>query len=636
MFSKKQLQKSILSLFFIFVFLFNTVLPAKAQGDYVTSGRIGGGSSVYVYRTSSKVSKGNYAPKRRSVAKRTAKQRRTTRRSIARQSRVVARKNRVRRNIKTITPQELEDVQIERKTPQEASVVLAGAGEYFVEKDEFEKAVGYLEQAVELDEKNTDAKLALSEVYTMLGDQTLEKADEYAELAAKAVAERNEEDKQKYLREENTARQKGEKYFRRAIELDPKNASAYASLGGYLDSLDKVESDKEAQANYEKALELDANLTDVKAPLGIIYYQEGLIEKAEKYITEAMNAGEDNAETQYFMGLIRYKQNDNVKAKQALEKSIGLDDDNEEAHYYLGAVLTRLGEEDRAITEFQKATLLDATFVLAWFDLGVAYYNKGMYQKAIEAFNKAIELNRNQTEEDRRVYQESFANLGETYRQTENYDKAVSHYRNAVDLIKNDPELFSSYGFVLAEEDKWIDAINAFKKVTELQPDEFSFGNLGWAYYQEALYHQKWNRKSQASASLQNAKTALETAISKNPNFPAPYLNLGATLRAMGSNKEAVTVLEKARILRKDWLLAEFELGVAYLESGDQNKAIGQFKKVIKSDKNSADAYFYLGKAEYEKGDEKEARKILQELRKLNSKKADELEKILNKPRITI
>lgn len=630
MISKNSLQKAFLSVFIIFAFMFNAVAPASAQGDFVTSGRIGGGSSVYVFRGSSKAKKSNYASKRRSSAKRTKKQRRATRRKVARQSRSVARKNRNRRSTKAVTPQELEEIQVERKTPQEASVVLAGAGEYYVGRDDFEKAVGFFEQAIELDANNTDAKLALSEVYTMLGDQTLEKADEYAEKAAEAVAAGNQADVQKFLTQEKFARQKAEKDFRRAIELDPKNSSAYASLGGYLDSLDTEDSEKEAKMNYEKALEIDPELTSVKAPLGIIYYQEGLIDKADRYISEALAGGEDNAETQLFAGLIRYKQNRNEEAKKALETSIRLDDESAEAHYYLGATLSRLGEEDRAIEEYIRSTELDPKFVNAWFDLGVAYYNREMYQQAIKAFDNAIDLNMHQSEEEKRIYAESFANLAETYRQIENYDLAISKYRNAVDLIE-DPELYSTFAFVLARDEKWSEAIRTFEKVTALKPDAISFGNLGWAYYQESQNHARWGRSDREKDSLLKAKAALERAVQTDPDFAAPHLNLGLTLNDLGEHKEAVKVLEKATELRKDWVFAVNELAIAYRKNGDYDKAIKEFERAIKMDKNYAYAYYGLGETHVARGRLKDAEKVHKDLRKLDARLADKLGNLIAK-----
>lgn len=627
MVSKRFIKKGLLNCFIIFTFVFNSILPVKAQGDFVSSSRIGGGSSVYVFRTSRKAKKRTYLPKRRTKAKRTRKQRRVTRRKIVRQSRRVAKKNRRRRKIKKITPKQLEEIKIATKTAAEASKILAGAGEYYVEKDDSEKAVGFLEEAVELDDTNNDAKLALSEVYTSLGDSSVDKAEEFAQKAAAAVKANNEADVQKYLTQEKFSYQKAEREFKRAIELDPRNSSAYASLGQYFDNKGD---DVKAKENYETALSIDSDFTRVKAPLGIIFYQEGMIDKSEKYISEALASDPNNPEVQYFLGLIRYSQNRNDEAKTALEASIVADNDNAEAHYYLAATLARLGNEDRAINEYLITTTLNPKFVSAWFDLGVAYYNKGMYEKALAAFDKAIKLNMNQTTEDKRIYAESFANMAETYRQTGRYGAAISRYRNAVDLI-NDPELYSTYGFVLAREERWLDAVKMFEKVTQINPDAVSFANLGWVHYQESEYQKNYRYFDKQKTSLRKAKSALQTAISKDSNFAAPYLNLGNTLNDLGEYDSAVSILRKAVKLKPKWVVAETELGTAYRNKKDYGNAVKQFKKAISIDNRYAYAYYGLGEAEFTRGKMKEAKKAHKRLKELNAKLAGDLERKISK-----
>ncbi len=649
MICKKRFQNRVLNIFLIFMVLFNGVISAGGQANTVASDRIGGGSSVFVYRTVSK-SKSGYAPKRRSNAKRTQKQRTVTRRNIIRQSTVVAKKNRTRRNIKVVTPTEFKvvEAELERKSKEETSQIFAGAGEYYIEQDDVEKAVEYMEQAVEFDPNNTDAKLALSEIYTTLADKTADLAEEYKIKVSQAEAEKNSTDARKFFTQESFARKAVESYLTKAIELDPQNSSAHAGYGIYLDEQGK---ENKARVKYEKALEIDPALTEIKAPLAIIYIQNGEIEKADRYITEAFDSGNRNAEVHFYRGLIQYeKQKQDSAAKESLEQSLALDNENAEAHYYLGAMLIRLAdkaEKDgdtqvvktntaRAISEYIKATDLDATFVLAWFDLGVAYYNNGMYEEALESYQKAIKFNRNQTDEEKQVYQESFLNTAETFRQLEQFDEAITKYRVAADLLKDDVDLLTNYGYVLIRQKRWIDAVKSFERATQIQPDSISFANLGWAFYQESQDHLGWNRSSQQKACLLKSQNALQTAIKKDAAFETAYLNLGNVLIDLGEYNEAIKALDKSLELHKNWELAEYTIGTAYLESGDLDKAYRQFSDVIKANKENSDAYFGLGKTEIKRGRTKEAEKIVKDLRTLNPAQADELERLLSKKTISI
>ncbi len=597
---RKQLRKVFVTYLLIWAFLIAS-LPLRGQ-SIVTSSSVTGGSSAFVFRKAQKARKESALPSRRSRAKRSTEQRKDTQARISRQSRAVAKSNRNRRSTKQVNPQDfakIDVVELERKSPQEASVVFAGLAEYYIEREEIDKAILAYEQAVELDKSNKDALLGLSESYTRKGDDALEE-DDYG---------------------------KAKRYYDEAVKLDPLNPSAWAGRGQYYDSLDQ---DEDAKSDYLKALSLDPDFNQVKLPLGIIYYQEGEIAKSDELVVAALSGDANNAETQYFLGLIRYKQGRDAEAETALRKAIALDDSNEDAHYYLGAVLNRMGREKDAVKEFERATQLDDKYVPAWFDLGVAYYNQERWVDSTKAFAQAIKFNSNQTEDLKKIYSESYANMAEGYRQLEEFDKAVTNYRIAVSRIKDDAELYSNYGFVLGRQEKWKPAIENFKKAAELQSDAISYANLGWAYLNQAAYDRSYNQpRSMIEGSLREAKPALAKAVQFDPSFVAAYLNLGVVLNDLGEYLEAAKALEKANSLQKDWGPAMQELGVAYSKLGKYSEAIKLFQKVLKQEDKNIWALFYLGEAEYRSGDKKEARKIQQRLQPLSRKLANQLETIL-------
>ena len=335
------------------------VLPVSAQ-DFVTSSDISGGSSVFVFRSSRKAKKRNYTARRRSKAKRTKKQRRRTRRKVVRQSKRVAKRYRKRRTIKKVTPKEFEKAQItlKRISPKEASKIFTGAAEYYLEKESnLDRAYDFLDEAVRIDPENKDAKLAFSELNVTLGNKILD--------------DQNIAPVFRYKQALN--------YFDAGVKYDPNNALAYVGRGQVFDEQDE---DAKARENYEKALELDPTLTSIKAALAYIYFGEGRIADADKYIAAALSEGEDSAEVNYFNGLIRYKKNENEAAEAALRKSISQDAENAEAHYYLGATLIRLDRQTDGINAFRKAIELDPKFVPARFDLGTALYNEENYERS--------------------------------------------------------------------------------------------------------------------------------------------------------------------------------------------------------------------------------------------------------------
>jgi len=604
MFLGKKLRKTIATGFLIWAFLIST-LPAKAQISLDTQS-LAGSSSVFVHRKKRRAKKSSAVAKRRAPAKRTRKQRRVSRRKIVRQSRVVAKRNRKRRTTPKVTVEQFKEIDVKRISKEELSKILAGLAEYHLEKEDVQYAALSYEGALENNPNNGDAKLGLSEVYTQLGDKALED-DKFGPAL---------------------------KNYDRAIELDPKNSSAYAGRGEVYSETDQKD---KAKADFEKAKSLDKALTSVYAQLAIIYFQEENIAKADENMAVAIKDGEDNAETQYFLGLIKYKQKDFQQAVSALRKSLALDNENEDAHYFLGAALRELDQNDpNALKEFSKATELDPKFSLAWFEVGVAHYNDEKYAESVVAYQKSIDTNTNHNDELRDRYYEAHANAGEAYRQLadgasdaaskkKNLDLAISKYRVAVGRIKDDPDLYSSFGFVQGQRDQWSGAIDNFKKAAALKPDDISNVNLGWAYYQAAQYDLKYNYKDRATLKLQEARNSLIKAVSESPNMAAAQLNLGIIQNYLKEFSDAENTLEKAVKLQKNWLPAMTALGVAYLNQDKNDKARDQFKDVLKKDKNNPQIMYYLGVAEFKLENLKEAVKIHDKVKKRDPKLATRL-----------
>ena len=586
---KKQPQSWIFSLVLISTFLMNG-LPGRAQ-DVVTSEDFTGGSSAFVFKTSRKPTQKKIAFRATTNISRTKSAKLETVKRIARQTLTVAKVNPKRTRSKEVAPNtvDIKSVEFKRKTPEEAAVIFAGVGEYFINRDNLDEAVSWFRQAVELDPKNTNAKNGLSDAVTLKGTQVL--GQENYDIA-------------KLL-------------FDEALKNNPKNAGAYAGLAEIYSAKDDTEN---AIANYEKALSYDADLTELNAPLGVLFYQKGEIAKSETYLQKAVAANPDNAETQFFVGLLRYKQDRNEDSAAAFKRSLELEPNNPEAQYYMGEVFDRLNRDKDAVTAYQKAVALNPKYTEAWFDLGVAYFNRDQLPEAIEAYKQAIKL--------KPTHGEAHANLADVYRLTNKLDEAISEYRLATTFIKNDAEIFSHYGYSAARramtpgyQNYWKTAIENFEKAVALAPDYIDYTNLGWAYYNAAQTNLKARNQAEYTANLQKARDAFLKANTLRP-IPkvsaAIYLNLGMTLSDLGDFQGAISALNTSLDLQKNWIQAVNELGIAHRKNGDLENAAKQFKRAIELDDKFAAAHYNLAETEYRRNNLKEAKKEFEKLKKLN------------------
>jgi len=582
---QKHILKSLAALFIIWTLIIGGFL-STAQ-DLPPNEDLSLGSSVFVFRSSGRTAQKKFVSSNR--AKRSKTQRLVAVKNIRQQYNNLAVVTARRKRVKTFKP---EPVQIEvakktaKKSAKEASLALTGGAQFYYDNNEMDKSIDLYREAIDLDEKNSDAILGLSDALASKASDLLE----------------------------NDKSQEARGLFDEAIKLNDKNSVAYSGLGEIYDSLND---DNKAIFNYEKALALNADLTEVYAPLGILYVQKNEIAKAEDFLNKAIAANRNDASTQYFLGVVRFKQNRYEDARLALTESIKLDTTTAEAHYSLGEALAKLDREAEAVKEYKEAIRLKPTYVDAWFGLGAAEYERENYVESIAAYTETNRLKND--------IGAAHANLADAYRQLKEYGKANGEYSIAAVFIKDDAELYSNWGFCLGKVLKWNNAIQRLNEGLALSADHIDYTNLGWAYYNASQIDFKSKLPADGKTKLLQAKAALQKAVSIKNDFAPAYINLGITQNDLGEYQAAVESLKRAIELRKKSdiaykksVFAINELGLAYRKLNQYDDAIKQFEEAVALNDKYAIGYYNLGEAQFRRGNIKEAKKAYEKLKKLN------------------
>jgi TolB-like protein/DNA-binding winged helix-turn-helix (wHTH) protein/Flp pilus assembly protein TadD len=158
-------------------------------------------------------------------------------------------------------------------------------------------------------------------------------------------------------------------YFQQAIAKDPAYAAAYAgladsyALSGGFNLVPVGQVLPRAEAAAEKALELDGNLAEAHASLGLI----------APFINWAW-----------------------ADAKRHYERAIELNPNYATAHHwYAEGYLMPMGRADEAIAEIRKAQELDPLSAVIATDLGKELYFVHRYDQALVELRRALELDPN-------------------------------------------------------------------------------------------------------------------------------------------------------------------------------------------------------------------------------------------------
>lgn len=482
---------------------------------------------------------------------------------------------------------------VKRKTPPtgiKTSQTLTAKADLLLENKETDKAIETYKNALKSNPQNRDAKSGLSEAYIVKGDESV------------AVGNRDE----------------AVNFYRKASEADDKNYAADAKIGQVKEDL-KLNDD--ALASYQKALQLNPAAPELFIRVANLFYKKDDLASAEIYLKKAEASSPDDAETLFLRGLLYFKRNENDQALAAFDKTLALDANFLEAYLYQAEVYERLKRRDEAIAAYRKTVEIDPGFVQGWFDLGVSNYNQGNYTEAETAYLKVIELDGENSA--------AHANLASVYRQMERFAEANGEYKLAAVEIKDDPDLFSEWGYCLGKVSDWEKAIARLQTAKDLSPDTIDYTNLGWGYYNAAQKDIEADKKDEGQAKLALGKTVLQKAVEINPKFDAAQLNLGITYTGLGEYQNAVEALTKANGLRRDWKIGINELGIAYRKLNKLSDAISQFQKAVNLDNNFALGLYNLGEAQSKFGRKKDARETLNKLKTLNPELARKLDNVI-------
>lgn len=126
--------------------------------------------------------------------------------------------------------------------------------------------------------------------------------------------------------------------------------------------------------------------------------------------------------------------------------------------------------------------------------------------------------------------------------------------------------------YVTGEYDK---AIEAFKDEITKKTSSEAYFNLGLTYGKMGQYDKEID--------------AYEQAIKLNPKKPELYFNLGLVLKENGNKEKALNMLNEAILLKPDYLKAHYCACKIYTEIGNNDKAKKEFDEVKKLDSYSAE-----------------------------------------------
>ena len=224
---------------------------------------------------------------------------------------------------------------------------------------------------------------------------------------------------------------KGVEHFRRAIDLDPGYAAAYAGLSDSYtllvvrEALPPEEGFAKAKAAAAQALRIDETFAEAHASLGHAMLHNWEWEEAE------------------------------TQLRRAIELRPGYPS----AHHWYSEHLTAMGRCAESVAELRLAGELDPLSLVISADLGRAFYYARDYERVIRQEERTLEMDAN--------FWLSHINLGRTYTQKGMHAQAIAALSRACELSPDNTEALSFLAFAHAAAGERAEALAILRDLDE-------------------------------------------------------------------------------------------------------------------------------------------------------------------------
>jgi tetratricopeptide (TPR) repeat protein len=158
--------------------------------------------------------------------------------------------------------------------------------------------------------------------------------------------------------------------LKRAIELRPKEASYYFTLG--VTWLTKPDL-QEAEQIFRRLLTLQPDNAQAQTYLGYVLLKEKAYPEAREWLEKATEKNVSTPETYYYLGLIAQEQKEDERAVQLFEKSIQLSPSFAHPHIALGSTYLKMKNYPRAQKELEIGAKLNPDDSKVHYNLALLY-----------------------------------------------------------------------------------------------------------------------------------------------------------------------------------------------------------------------------------------------------------------------
>lgn len=335
--------------------------------------------------------------------------------------------------------------------------------------------------------------------------------------------------------------------FRRALEVDPRYALAYAGLGqAYWRKYELTGANawvEPARGACEGALALDFMASEAHACLAMVLNGTGAYEGAVNEFSRALELDPTNDVVNLGLAAAYERLGRHADAERTLQRAVALRPQYWATHSNLAAYYYRRGLYDQALTSFHQSVSLAPDSFRGYSSIGAVHFAKDQLAPAVAAFEKSLSIRPNFV---------AASNLGTLFFYDGLFDRAVGAYEQALSFEQGNYRVWANLADALDAAGRTREGGEAHAKTLELAEDGLRV-NPRDVSLQLVV--------AQAAAAVGNrvrAQTALEDALKASPSDAAQQFSVAVFYeRWQNDRARALEWLAKAVANGQTWRQVE-------------------------------------------------------------------------------
>ncbi|MFC2158425.1 protein kinase [Acidobacteriota bacterium] len=334
------------------------------------------------------------------------------------------------------------------------------------------------------------------------------------------------------------------KYFKKAVELDPAFATAYRYLANTYGWLGNIKARNET---YEKAKALSGRTTGKERlylEAQIAGFFEGNPKKRFDILKQIEEKYPKEKGVHFDLGYYYQTRGELDKATEKYNLVLELDPNHGPALNQLGYTYAEKMEFDKAIYSFTRYATAYPEDANPLDSLGEVYYRMGRLDEAIAKYREAVKLKTD--------FYYSYIRIGYIYALREDYSEALKWIEQGSRVAQSPGRIMDSHlskGFYQYWLGRYKDSHIEFQKAGEIAD---TLGNTGRKIFVESLRGWMYYETEQFDLSRKYYKNWLDLRIGNSPNInEAPYkVFLGLIDLKEGALESSKSKLEEAKSLQ--------------------------------------------------------------------------------------